>query len=379
MIMDRHEFKKKVIDYAHSIGIDDIGFTHAEPFLEYKAKLIDYLDKGYASGFEKGSVEERTNPKASLPGAKSIIAIAVGYPNKLPGAPKGRKGSRRGMFARASWGMDYHELLNRRLDKLEAYIKSIDPGIETKSMVDTGVLSDREVARRSGLGYIGKNGFVINPELGTYTYLGEMIVSYPFPPDEELIDSCGDCNICVDRCPTGALVGNGQLDSNKCISFLTQIKGWMPDEYRHKIGNRLYGCDTCQQVCPRNKGINTDHHEDIVLEPEILKPELEPLLEISNREFKEKYGHLAGVWRGKKPIQRNAIIALAHFKEESAVDTLKRVAENDPRPVIKGTAYWAIGQIQGSDAAGYIHERYPHEQDAEVKEEMLKGIQEVSH
>lgn len=152
----------------------------------------------------------------------------------------------------------------------------------------------------------------------------------------------------------------------------------MPDEYRFKIGNRLYGCDTCQQVCPRNKGINTDHHEDIVLEPEILKPELEPLLEISNRDFKDKYGHLAGVWRGKKPIQRNAIIALAHFKEESSIDTLKRVAENDPRPMIKGTAYWAIGQIQGSEAAPYINERYPVEQDAEVKEEMLKGIQEIS-
>jgi epoxyqueuosine reductase len=245
-------------------------------------------------------------------------------------------------------------------------------------MVDTGVLSDREVARRSGLGYIGKNGFVINPELGTYSYLGEMITSYPFPPDEELIDSCGDCNLCVDRCPTGALVGNGQLDSQKCISFLTQTKGFLPDEYRGKIGNRLYGCDTCQQVCPRNKGINTDHHADIVLEPEILKPELTGLLEISNRDFKETYGHLAGVWRGKKPIQRNAIIALAHFREESAVDTLKRVAENDPRPVIKGTAYWAIGRILGDRALDYISERYKMETDEAVRDEMLKGVQEVA-
>lgn len=282
------------------------------------------------------------------------------------------------MFARASWGVDYHTLLNRRLAILEDYIKSLDPSIECRSMVDTGVLSDREVARRSGLGYIGKNGFVINPELGTYSYLGEMITSYPFPPDEELIDSCGDCNLCVDRCPTGALVGNGQLDSQKCISFLTQTKGFLPDEYRGKIGNRLYGCDTCQQVCPRNKGINTDHHADIVLEPEILKPELTGLLEISNRDFKETYGHLAGVWRGKKPIQRNAIIALAHFREESAVDTLKRVAENDPRPVIKGTAYWAIGRILGDRALDYINERYKMETDEAVRDEMLKGVQEVA-
>lgn len=375
--MDRHEFKRKVIDYAHSIGIDEIGFTHAEPFLEFKEKLIDYHKRGYASGFEKGSVEERTEPDRSLETAASIISIAVGYPNKLPDAPKSRKGERRGIFARASWGMDYHTLLNERLDNLEAFIKSMDSGIETKNMVDTGVLSDREVARRSGLGYIGKNGFMINPNLGTYSYLGEMITSYPFPPDEELIDSCGDCNLCVDRCPTGALVGNGQLDSQKCISFLTQTKGFLPDEYRSKIGNRLYGCDTCQQVCPRNKGINTDHHEDIVLEPEILKPELTGLLEISNRNFKDTYGHLAGVWRGKKPIQRNAIIALAHFKEADSADVLKRVAENDTRPVIKGTAYWAIGRILGDEALEYINERFKAETDEQVREEMLKGIQEA--
>ena len=376
--MDRHEFKKRIIEYAHSIGIDDIGFTTAEPFTEFKAKLIDYYKNGYESGFETGTIEERTNPKASLPNAESIISIAVGYPNKLRNAPKSKQGERRGIFARASWGMDYHTLLRSRLEKLEAFINELDPSVDCKSMVDTGVLSDREVARRSGLGFTGKNGFIINPKLGTYSYLGEMIVSYPFPADEELLDSCGDCNICVDRCPTGALVGNGQVDSKKCISFLTQTKGFMPMEYRSKIGNRLYGCDTCQQVCPRNKGINTEHHEDIVLEPEILKPELTGLLQISNKEFKETYGHLAGVWRGKKPIQRNAIIALAHFKETAAIDILKTVAETDVRPVIKGTAYWAIGQISGDTALDYIYERYVIETDDDVKREMLTGIQEAS-
>lgn len=376
--MDRHEFKKRVIEYARTIGIDDIGFTTAEPFTEFKAKLIDYYKNGYESGFETGTIEERTNPKASLANAESIVSIAVGYPNKLRNAPKSKQGERRGIFARASWGMDYHSLLRTRLEKLEAFIKELDPAIDCKSMVDTGVLSDREVARRSGLGFAGKNGFIINPKLGTYSYLGEMIVSYPFPADEELLDSCGDCNICVDRCPTGALVGNGQVDSKKCISFLTQTKGFMPVEYRSKIGNRLYGCDTCQQVCPRNRGINTEHHEDIVLEPEILKPELTSLLQISNREFNETYGHLAGVWRGKKPIQRNAIIALAHFKETAAIDILKQVAETDVRPVIKGTAYWAIGQISGDEALDYIYERYGIETDDDVKKEMLMGIQEAS-
>lgn len=371
--MDLNQLKQDVIDYAHTIGIDSIGFTTADPFDEMKQKLVDYHAKGYASGFEESDIELRTEPTLTLPTARSIIAIAVGYPNKLKGAPKSTRGDRRGMFARASWGQDYHSIMRKRLDKLADYLRYRVEGVEIQSMVDTGALSDRAVAERAGLGYVGRNGFVINPELGTWTYLGEMLVSVPFAPDDPLLDSCGDCTICVDRCPTGALVGDGQLNSQKCISFLTQTKGYLADEYRYKIGNRLYGCDTCQQVCPRNKGINTQH-DDIVLEPEILKPRLVPLLKMSNKEFKNTYGHLAGAWRGKKPIQRNAIVALAHFKEESALPDLQDVALNDPRPMIRGTAYWAIGQIQGENARSFIEQQYQNELE-EVQQEMLKGLE----
>ncbi|MEB6323130.1 tRNA epoxyqueuosine(34) reductase QueG [Staphylococcus xylosus] len=371
--MDLNQLKQDVIDYAHTIGIDSIGFTTADPFDEMKQKLVDYHAKGYASGFEESDIELRTEPTLTLPTARSIIAIAVGYPNKLKGAPKSTRGDRRGMFARASWGQDYHSIMRKRLDKLADYLRYRVEGVEIQSMVDTGALSDRAVAERAGLGYVGRNGFVINPELGTWTYLGEMLVSVPFPPDDPLLDSCGDCTICVDRCPTGALVGDGQLNSQKCISFLTQTKGYLADEYRYKIGNRLYGCDTCQQVCPRNKGINTQH-DDIVLEPEILKPRLVPLLKMSNKEFKNTYGHLAGAWRGKKPIQRNAIVALAHFKEESAIPDLQDVVLNDPRPMIRGTAYWAIGQIQGENARSFIEQQYQNELE-EVQQEMLKGLE----
>ncbi|AJC95700.1 tRNA epoxyqueuosine(34) reductase QueG [Staphylococcus hyicus] len=371
--MDYVKLKQEIIDYAHQIGIDDIGFTTADPFDELKNKLIEYHEKGYASGFEESDISLRVDPKLSMSSAQSIIAIAVGYPNKLKGAPKSVRGERRGMFARASWGQDYHSIMRRRLNDLALFIQSKVPEAEMMSMVDTGVLSDRAVAERAGLGFTGRNGFVINPELGTWTYLGEMLINLPFPPDEQILDSCGTCTICVDRCPTGALVGDGQLNSQKCISFLTQTKGYLKDEYRYKIGNRLYGCDTCQQVCPKNRGINTEQ-EDIILEPEILKPKLVPLLQMSNKEFKQTYGHLAGAWRGKKPIQRNAIIALAHFNETSAIPELKEVAKNDPRPMIRGTAYWAIGQILGDAAKDFIMSQYDNELE-EVQLEMKKGLE----
>lgn len=369
------KLKQDIIEYSKTIGIDAIGFTSAEPFESLRPKLEAYYNNNYDSGFEKGTIEERINPKLSLPEAQSIIAIAVGYPNKLPNAPKSIRGARRGIFARASWGIDYHTLLNKRLELLVAYIKERVPEVKTMNMVDTGVLSDRAVAERAGLGYAAKNGFILNKDLGTWTYLGEILVSIPFEPDHPVIDSCLDCTICIDRCPTGALLGNGQLDSNKCISFITQMKGFMPDEYRSKIGNRLYGCDTCQQVCPKNRGINTTQ-KDINLEPEKLKPLLVPLLKMSNKTFKAEFGHLAGSWRGKKPIQRNAIIALAHFKEVDAIPTLKDVAENDVRPEIKGTAYWAIGQID-VNTHNYLRARYEIETDKDVKLEILKSIESV--
>ncbi|MBF1993966.1 tRNA epoxyqueuosine(34) reductase QueG [Staphylococcus schleiferi] len=371
--MDVLQLKEEIIEYAYSIGINRIGFTTADPFDELKQKLVDYHAKGYASGFEESDIALRTEPKLSLPTAKSIIAISVGYPNKLKNAPKSVRGDRRGMFARASWGQDYHAIMRKRLDKLAAFIEAKVPDAEMMSMVDTGVLSDRAVAERAGLGFVGRNSFVIHPDLGTYTYLGEMLVNIPFPPDDPIMESCGDCTICVDRCPTGALVGDDQLNSQKCISFLTQTKGYLPDEYRYKIGNRLYGCDTCQQVCPKNRGINIEQ-DDIILEPEILKPRLVPLLKMNNKTFKNTFGHLAGAWRGKKPIQRNAIIALAHFKEEDAIPDLKEVAENDPRPLIRATAFWAIGQIQGDLAKPYIMAHYENE-DEEVQIEMLKGLE----
>ena len=194
---------KEIIDYAHSIGIDSIGFTTADPFDELKQKLESYHSRGYASDLK--SPIARTEPKLSLPSARSIIAIAVGYPNKLKGAPKSVRGDRRGMFARA-WGQDYHTIMRKRLDKLSEFLRERVPNVEIQSMVDTGVLSDRAVAERAGLGFVGRNGFVISPELGTWTYLGEMLVSIPFEPDDPILDSCGDCTICVDRCPTGALV-----------------------------------------------------------------------------------------------------------------------------------------------------------------------------
>ncbi len=369
------ELKEELIQYAKEIGVDKIRFASANTFDSLKDRLILHESLGYLSGFEEPDIEKRTNPSLLLPKAKSIVAIALAYPSKMKDAPRSTKDARRGIFCRASWGTDYHVVLKKKLDMLEEFLRSKHVDIRTKSMVDTGELSDRAVAERAGIGFSAKNCMIITPEFGSYVYLAEMITNVPFEPDEKIEDQCGTCNKCVDSCPTGALVNPGQLNSQRCISFLTQTKGFLPDEFRSKIGNRLYGCDTCQTVCPINKGKDFHLHPEMEPDPEIAKPLLKPLLTISNRDFKEKYGHVSGSWRGKKPIQRNAILALAHFKDTSALPVLIELMHKDPRPVIRGTAAWAIGKIGGDQQLPELEKALERESDEEAKAEIVKGIE----
>lgn len=367
--------QSELIEYAKSIGVDKIGFTHASPFNELKNRLKRQQELGYQSGFEESDIEKRTEPIRLLDSAESIIAIALAYPSKMEGAPVGKKGSRRGIFARASWGIDYHVAVRERLQLIEEWLKERVPNVQIKSMVDTGELVDRAVADRAGIGWSGKNCSIITPEFGSYVYLGEMITNIPFTPDEPIENECGDCTLCLDVCPTGALVDAGQLNAQRCVAFLTQTKDFLPDEFRAEIGNRIYGCDTCQTVCPKNKGKTNWIHEEFKPDPELAKPLLQPLLSISNKEFKAKFGPMSGSWRGKKPIQRNAIIALAHFKEQSAVPDLIDIMKKDERPVMRGTAAWAIGKIGGPLAEEALSNAYDKEQDEEVLHEIEKGIQ----
>jgi epoxyqueuosine reductase len=373
--MDIRSLQDELIQYSKEIGIDKIGFASSSPFNELKERLIHQQEHGYQSGFEESDIEKRTNPELLLPKAKSIIAIALAYPSKLKDAPRSTRSERRGIFCRASWGQDYHHVLRDRLKKLEDFLVERVPGVKVQSMVDTGELSDRAVAERAGIGWSGKNCAIITPEFGSYVYLGEMITTIPFIPDKPAEDNCGTCTKCIDACPTGALLQGGQLDSNKCIAFLTQTKGFLAEEYREKIGNRLYGCDTCQLVCPENKGKDFHFHKELEPNPELVKPLLKPLLTISNREFKEKYGSMSGSWRGKKPIQRNAIIALAHYKDETAIPDLTKVLFEDSRPVMRGTAAWALGKIGDEQCISTLFKAKERETDTQVIEEIEKGLQ----
>jgi len=372
------QLKDEMVAAAPGLGIDKIGVASADPFTELKDRLLRHRELGYESGFEEPDLDKRTDPALSFPQPRTLIAIAVAYPSKLQDAPVSEPGQRRGIFARASWGEDYHLALRRRLEKLAAWLKERVPEARLMSMVDTGALSDRAVAERAGIGWSGKNCAIITPEFGSWVYLGEMITDLPLPPDQPIEDACGDCTRCLDACPPGALVGPGQLDAQRCISYVTQTKGMVGDEMMRKMGNRLYGCDTCQVVCPYNKGVDFRHHEELLPDPEIAKPLLRPLLQMGNRAFKETFGTSAGAWRGRKPIQRNALIGIGNFRDAESAPDVAEVLRSDPRPELRATAAWALGRIGGEEAAAALADALAAEADAAVREALERAVRALA-
>ena len=334
--------KEEIIKLSKEIGISKIGFTTADDFDYLEKSLRLAVEEGRNSGFEHKNIEERIKPKLSLASAKTIISIAVAYPHKLKQQPQ-KTAYKRGKFTPNSWGLDYHYVLQDKLDRLAKGIEELTANFEYKGMVDTGALVDTAVARRAGIGFIGKNGLVISKEFGSYMFLGELITNLDIEPDHPVDYDCGDCNRCVTACPTSCLIGDGTMNAKRCLSFQTQDKGIMDLEFRKKIKTVIYGCDICQICCPYNKGLDNPLATEI--DPDLAHPELLPFFELSNGQFKEKFGHIAGSWRGKNILQRNAIIALANANDRSAIPKLLEIIDKGQNPIHIATAIWALGQL----------------------------------
>lgn len=373
--------KEEIIRESKRLGIDKIGFTTAEPFDHLKESLEEQKAAGHTSGFEHPVIEERLYPEKTFDRPQSIISIALAYPTKIhEEIPKDEK---RGQFARASWGIDYHDILRDRLNRLIEFITTRGKQWQTEEewrfapQVDTGELIDVAVAQRAGLGFIGRNGLLITEEFGSFVYLGEIVTNIVFEPDEPGVFGCGDCTRCIDGCPTKALLGDGRMNAQRCLSYQTQTKGMMPEEYRKKMRNVIYGCDICQLVCPYNRGKDFHFHEEMEPKVDEVYPKLKPMLSISNKEFNQQFGHLAGSWRGKKPLQRNALIALANLGDRESLPEIANCLK-DIRPVIRGTAAWAIGRLGARDPEEWLtilQDALVKEIDEEAKLEFEKAIE----
>ncbi len=335
--------------------------------------------------FPPEKIARHTEAAAALAGARSIICTAMSYATDDephdPNAP-----GLRGAVSRHSWGNDYHRVIGGRLRDLAAWIGAEFPGESCVACVDTGPLVDRAAAVRSGLGWYGKNANVLTREFGSWVLLGELITTLDLPPDEPLAKNCGECRVCIDRCPTGAIGADGAIDARRCISDLTQLKGPIPPEFRAAIGNRIWGCDDCQTFCPVNE--RKERGNDVMRGafaplPQIgTSVDLPGVLLMTKGRYKKWFKPTSMAWRGKAVLQRNAAVALGNSRDARAVTPLIE-ALRDRKPMVRGHAAWALGElgpaICGEDAPAALRELRSTEQDEWVLQETDAALARLSN
>jgi epoxyqueuosine reductase len=265
-ILDSHQLAALVKQRARQLGFDLVGIAPADPS-RYRDYLRDWLETGQAGTMSwlTKRFDERVNPSVYVPEAKSVICVAINYHVTLDALPETER-PHHGKIARYALGDDYHEHMKSRLHQLADWIREQSPDAITRACVDTAPVMEKEMAARAGIGWQGKNTCVINEEIGSWLLLGEIVTTLDLPHDQPAIDRCGTCTRCIDACPTGAITGEYQLDARKCISYLTiEHRDDIPSDLAPKIGEWLYGCDICQDVCPWNKRA-----------PDATAPELRP-------------------------------------------------------------------------------------------------------
>ncbi len=405
-------------DYAYSLGFDSVRITTAEAFPEAEHIIKERIAEGLMEGlpwFTAERTEVSCHPDALLPNAQSIIALAVCYLSEQPEAEL-ETGSLRGRISRYAWGDDYHEIIKPKLqqfaDWLREYARNkIGETLETRLFVDTGRMVDRAVAQRAGLGWYGKNTNILTKGWGSWVFLAEIVTNLPLRPDEPLKANCGSCEICLHACPTKALPHPYELDNTRCISFLTiELRGSIPLELRPLMGNLIFGCDICQEVCPVNKLVERrlamperteaqrlpvtnikrkstiqdtnatipqlNFHPHDEFRPRLTVgscPELIPLLSLTEEQFRERFRRSPIKRTKRRGLLRNVCVALGNIGDPQAVPALIG-ALHDEEALVRGHAAWALGRIGGEQALKALHEALDSEQDREVQKEIKYAL-----
>lgn len=288
---------QKLKEFCRNIGLKCVGIAGVGPYDDLERILKHKITNGHFTGMEEEILQNRVNPRNVMEGAKSIIVCAFPY-------YIGEKGNSN--ISKYCYGKDYHIVVKDKLQYICDYLSKEIKGFEYKLFSDNGPLVERHLAYLSGIGYFGINNNIITDEYGSYIFIGYIINNYEFKPDEPLPKTCIKCNKCVKYCPGNAILGNFELNPRRCLSYLTQKKGELSEEEINmiEIGKKVFGCDICQDICPHNKNIPIteiiEFKENI-----IINIEYDEINQISNKEFKRRYGDRAFSWRGKSIIKRN--------------------------------------------------------------------------
>ena len=358
--------KEAIRRRARELGFDDCRVTRAD-----RAGSAAHFERWLAQGqqgemaYLERNAFKRVDPQQVLPGAKTVIALAVSYAEarsqvqspkskvESPGANTDATGatysgpSNEGVVARYARYRDYHDVIGERLKELSGFVDQLG-GEGTRSLwyVDTGPVLERDHAQRAGLGFVGKHTNLISRGLGNWIFLAEILTTVQLEPDSPEKNRCGSCTRCLEACPTGALPAPFQLDARRCISYLTiELKGPIPVALRPAIGNRIYGCDDCLAACPWNRFAREGHLMKARARPELAVLDLLELLSIDEEGFKRRFAGTPILRTKRRGLLRNACVALGNIADERALPALERAAV-DAEPLIAEHARWAMEQIR---------------------------------
>ena len=339
-----------IIREAERIGFDLAG-TAAVAASTHADSLRQWLASGHAAGMSwMGAREaERVDPVAALPGARSVVVVGLSYFAGNP-PPELWNDPCRGRVARYAWGVDYHNVMRPMLKELEAFIVAeTGAGALCRTYVDTGPVLERDLAERAGLGFAGKNTNLISRGFGSYVFIGEILTTAEIGNSKLEIKnaSCGKCVRCLETCPTGALVEPHVLDARKCISYLTiEHRGVIPVELRRAMGNWVFGCDECQQVCPWViQHSRAGKQRFLKFHPDTCAPKLEDLLAMDDAAFRGRFKGTPVLRAKRSGLVRNAIVAASNSGKAEFFPSLEKLAY-DADPVLRELATWALKRDQ---------------------------------
>ena len=360
---------------AQRLGFALVGISPAK-VTSHEESFADWLRRGFAGemNYLQRTEELRRNPQTLMPWAVSVVSVGMNY--FTPWVRPHVCADAKGWISRYAWGDDYHDLIKGKLESLLEIVRNGHEGqVEGRAFVDSGPVLERDFAGVAGIGWIGKNTHLISPEKGSWFFLGELFLSLPLAYDQPIRERCGKCDLCLKACPTGAFAGPYVLDARRCISYLTiELKGPIPHHLRPLIGNHIFGCDICQEICPYNVKAPPTSETSFAPREGLYAPDLIPLLSLTEEQFRRRF-HSSPVRRTKRRgLLRNVTVALGNLKSREAVPALVRVLD-DEEPLVRGHAAWALGQIGTAEAVAGLQKRRRHETDGSVNEEIEAALE----
>ncbi|MEO7033191.1 MAG: tRNA epoxyqueuosine(34) reductase QueG [Polyangiaceae bacterium] len=345
------ELAERVRAAGQELGFVRVGFASIEPLELGAERLSAWLREGRHAEMDY-LLGPRHDPKQLLSEAKTLIAVALAYPASAPGLVPLRSGEHgaplTGIVARYARGEDYHDVMRKKLRRLaDAVANLLGRPVLARHCVDTAPLLERAAAERAGLGFAAKSTMTIIPGVGSYVMLGELLVNAEITADAPIAPRCGSCRLCLDACPTGAIVDAHVVDARRCISYLTiELNGPVPRELRPLIGLRVFGCDVCQDVCPFNASAEgKPSAPELAARPHLVAPDLIGLLELGSARYRTLVKGSALRRTHRAQLARNAAIALGNSKDARAVIPLARAVSAHTSALVRGHAAWALGEI----------------------------------